>query len=62
MSDEPCCDDCGLPISICNARAMLRKAIKRHGIIAVGRKISDLLMFGDGVTDDAIAFKLGSRS
>lgn len=28
---ERTCDDCGLPISICNARAMVGRAVFRHG-------------------------------
>lgn len=28
---EQTCDDCGLPISICNARAMIGRAAFRHG-------------------------------
>ncbi len=37
MTDAPDspCDDCGLPIPICNARAMLDDAVKRCGEVAV---------------------------
>lgn len=34
--NEAACDDCGLPISVCNARAMIREAINRgHGYGAI---------------------------
>lgn len=39
---ETKCDDCGLPISVCNARAMLQFAIGRNGIDAVSDAIADL--------------------
>ncbi len=31
------CDDCGLPISICNARAMVGVAVKRNGAAEVAK-------------------------
>ena len=40
---ETKCDECGLPISICNARAMVREAVKRNGRDAVSNGIADLL-------------------
>lgn len=43
---EKTCDDCGLPISICNALAMVKLAEERHGdavMMQVGYIRSDLL-------------------
>ncbi len=37
MAVEELCDDCGLPVSICNAKAMVQIAIAKHGADAVAR-------------------------
>lgn len=37
------CDDCGLPISICNARASVEYATSKHGSEAVAKAINPIL-------------------
>ena len=46
---ESICDECGLPISICNAKAMFEYAVRRNGREAVIAAILDAQTAPDAV-------------
>ena len=47
------CHECGLPIAICNAAAIVRIAVEKYGSIEVGKHIAKELLVSDGITNNA---------